>query len=181
MATVQERVIGAMRLQASTFEEVEHDTTATAQAAMVVAAVGVANGLAALLYGSVTGFVLAVVVQLVGWVIGSALLLLVGTRLFPGKNTEADLGQVLRTVGFAESAGLLGVFGVVPYLGWVFTGVAMVWILIAMVIAVRQALDYDDTTKAVVVCVVAWLIMLVIQVAAAFVGIGAAVVGGGMS
>ena len=180
MASFQDRVMGAMRLQASTFEEVEHDTTATSQAAMVVAAVGVAGALASIRWLGVTGLLSMVVFQLIGWVVGSFVVLIVGTKLFPGKNTEADMGQMLRTMGFAQSAGLFNVLGIIPFLGLLIRLLVAIWVLVAMVIAVRQALDYDDTVKAIIVCLVAWVIMFMVTFVAGLMGIGAAGMAGGM-
>lgn len=177
MASFQDRVIGAMRLNAATFEEVEHDQNATGQAVAVVTAVGLASGLASI-SGGITVVLVSPVLQLIGWAIGAAVLLVVGTKLFPGKNTEADMGQMLRTLGFAQAAGLFGIFGIIPFLGFLIQFVVSIWILVAMVIAVRQALDYDDTVKAIVVCLVAWLIMLAFTVVAGMFGFGAAMAGG---
>jgi hypothetical protein len=170
VASFQDRVIGAMRLRAATFEDVEHDTSATAQAAIVVTAVGVANGVAWMSSGGISGIVLTPVYQLVSWVIGSFVLLMVGTKLFPGKATEADMGQMLRTLGFAQSAGLVGVLGIVPLLGWVVLFVVWIWMIAATVVAVRQALDYDDTMKAVIVSLVAWVIIFVVNILGAILG-----------
>jgi hypothetical protein len=180
MASFQARVVGAMRLQPSTFEEVEHDATATSQAAMVVVAVALAGALASVGWLTLSSVVSLVVIQLLGWLIGSFLVLLVGTKLFPGKNTEADLGQMLRTMGFAQSAGMFNVLGIIPLLGPVIRLVIAIWVLVAMVIAVRQALDYEDTTKAVIVCVVAWVIMFMVTFVAGLVGFGTAGLAGGM-
>ena len=180
MASFQDRVIGAMRLQPSTFEEVEHDASATSQAAMVVAAVAVAGIIASIRYITIPTAIMLVVFQLIGWVVGSFVVLLVGTKLFPGKNTEADLGQMLRTMGFAQSAGLFNVLGIIPFLGWLIRLVVAIWILVAMVIAVKQALDYEDTIKAVIVCLVAWVIMFMVTFVASLMGIGAAGLAGGM-
>jgi hypothetical protein len=163
-----------MRLQPATFEEVEHDQAATSQAALVVAAVGVANGIAWIATNGIVGLITAPIVQLIGWAIASFVLLVVGTKLFPGKNTEADMGQMLRTLGFAQSAGLFGVLAIVPILGWLVLFLVWIWMIVATVVAVRQALDYDDTLKAVVVCVVAWVIMFVVQMVAVMLGIGGA-------
>ncbi len=174
MASFQDRVIGAMRLQPSTFEDVEHDQTATSQAAMVVTGVAIAGIIASIRYITVMSAISLVVLQLIGWVIASFVVLLVGTKLFPGKNTQADLGQMLRTMGFAQSAGLFNVLGIIPLLGWLIQFVVGIWVLVAMVIAVRQALDYDDTLKAVVVCIVAWVIMFMVTFIAGLFGIGAA-------
>ena len=180
MASFQNRVIGAIRLQASTFEEVEHDRAATLQAAMVVVAVALAGSVVWFVYGGIIGLVRAVAFALIGWVIGAAVLLVVGTKLLPGKNTEADMGQMLRTLGFAQSAGLFGILGIIPFLGFLIQFVVWIWILVAMVIAVRQALDYDDTMKAVVVCLVAWALMFVVTLVANMFGLGAAGIAGGM-
>jgi hypothetical protein len=175
MASFGARIVGALQLKAATFEDVEHDPSATGQAAAVVLMAQLAQGLGALRFGS-SSVAYAVVAGCIGWVIGAAVVLVVGTRLFPAKTTEADMGQMLRTLGFAEAAGLFGVLGLVPVLGWAAYAVCSVWILIAMVVAVRQALDYDSTTRAIVVCIVAWVVMLAIQLIAGFFGIGAQVV-----
>lgn len=169
MASFQDRVLGAMRLQPATFEEVEHDAGATTQAAIIVAAGALLGALPSLRW-SMTAVVVAPIVALIGWVIGSAVVLIVGTKLFPGKNTQADLGQLLRTMGFAQSASLFGILGAIPFLGILIHLVLAIWVLVAMVVAVRQALDYDDTMKAVVVCLVAWVIMVVISLIAGAIG-----------
>jgi hypothetical protein len=180
MASVVNRVVGAMALRAATFEEVEHDQSATWPAALVVAAAHAAQSVAGSVFLTAGGVLLSVALGLLGWVIGAGVLLLVGTKMFPGKSTEADMGQMLRTLGFAEAPGLLGVLALLPVtgLGWTLIVVTSIWILVAMVIAVRQALDYETTTRALVVCIVAWLIMLAISLTAGFFGIGAATVGG---
>jgi hypothetical protein len=173
MASFQDRVVGAMRLNVATFEEVEHDAAATAQAAMVVGAAalsaGLASGTSHALFGVVAG--------LIGWAIGSFVVLIVGTKLLPGKNTQADYGQMLRTMGFAQAIGLFGILTIIPLLGYLVWFVIQVWVLVAMVIAVRQALDYDDTLRAVITCVVAWAIMIVVAMIFAAFGLGAAMLG----
>jgi hypothetical protein len=181
MASFQERVMGAMRLQAATFEEIERDPAAVSQSALVVLGAALSGLIGTLLYGFFGSAVVATVVfAFIGWVIGAAVVWLVGTRLLPGRNTEADFQQVLRVVGFAQAPGLFAVLGIIPILGWVIRFVIWVWTLVALVIAVRQVLDYDDTLKAVLVCVVAWVIMFVAMMMVSFLGFGAAMVGGSM-
>jgi hypothetical protein len=175
VASFQQRLTGALRLQAAAFEDVEHDPAATVQALVVVTVAHVSQALAGVGLMSVRMFVLSIAAGLIGWAIGAGVLLFVGTRWFPGKDTEADFGQLLRTLGFAQAAGLLGVFGLLPRVGWLVFIVVSVWILVAMVVAVRQALDYEETSRAILVCGVAWLIMLAIQLAAAVLGVGVAV------
>jgi len=173
MASIQDRVIGAMQLKVATFEEVEHDQTATGQAALVVLAGAISGGLGT---GRLTGVVLGAVLGLAGWAIAAYVLMFVGTRLLPGKNTEADFGQLARTIGFAQAPYLLGILGIIPILGYLIRFALWIWVLVAMVIAVRQALDYEDTTRAVLVCLIAWAIMFVMTMIVAMVGVGTAVV-----
>lgn len=180
MASFQERVIGALKLQGSTFEEIEHDETATTQAAIVVFAASIARGLGAVLPGGVYfagfgGIVLSVLQAFVSWAAGAAVLWIIGTRVLPGKNTQADFGQLLRTVGFAQSPALFAIFGIIPFLGPFLVFVAIGWALVATVVAVRQALDYDDTLRAVIVCVIAYVGMLIVMMLLSLIGIGARV------
>lgn len=181
MASFQDRVIGALKLQPNTFEEVENDASATGQAATVVIAAAVSGGLVGLIWlgtlgfsSGLTGFILGLVLKPIGWVVGSWVLLMVGTKMMPGKNTQADLGQLLRVTGFASAPGLFSILGVVPILG-ILVGLAIaIWTIIAMVIGVKQALEYDDTVKAVIVCVIAWVIMWIFTVIVGFMGIAGA-------
>jgi hypothetical protein len=84
---------------------------------------------------------------------------------------------VLRVVGFAQAPGLFSVLAIIPFFGWLVRFVVWVWTLIALVIAVRQALDYEDTLKAVLVCVVAQVIMIIVMMMVGFLGFGAAMAG----
>jgi hypothetical protein len=68
----------------------------------------------------------------------------------------------LRTIGFSSAPGLIRIFGIIPGLAGVFLIGALGWMLIAAVIAVRQALDYTSTLRAIGVCVIGWLIQLAI-------------------
>ncbi len=175
MATLAERMIGAARLDPKTYEEVEHDEAATTQAMLVVVLASLASGIAVFGQAGFLGLVLGAVMALVGWVIWAAIVYFVGTRILPTAETEADLGQLLRTLGFSASPGLLAVFGVIPGLGVLVRVVASVWQLAAMVVAIRQALDYESTGRAVGVCLIGWLAYLVFTWAVlAVLGIGAA-------
>ncbi len=175
MATLTERMIGAARLDAQTYEEVEHDETATSQAMLVVVLASLASGVAVFGQAGLLGLLLGTVMSLVGWVIWAAIVYFVGTRILPTAETEADLGQLLRTIGFSASPGLLAVFGVIPGLGALIRIVASLWQLAAMVVAIRQALDFESTGRAVGVCLIGWLAYLIFSwVVLAVLGIGAA-------
>ena len=86
----------------------------------------------------------------------------IGTKILPQPQTNADFGQLLRTIGFSSSPGIIRILGIIPFLYSITSLVASIWMLIAMVIAVRQALDYDSTWRAVGVCLLGWVVYLVI-------------------
>ena len=162
MATILDRMIRAAKLDADLYEEVEADRTATGQATLVV----VLSSLAAAIgnfrdSGGIVGFVLIALVALVTWYVWAFLTSMIGTRLLPGPKTESDIGELLRTIGFSSSPGLIRVVGVIPGLTTPVFVVAQVWMLIAMVIAVRQALDYENgTLRAIGVCAIGWMIQV---------------------
>lgn len=164
LATFTDRMLGAAKLDARIYEEVEADTTATGQAASVVALASVAGGIGSLGLGtaSVGVFLIGAVASLVSWVIWAFLTYIIGTRLLPQPHTRANMGEMLRALGFAQAPGLARVLGVVPGLGTLIQAVVSLWMLAAMVVAVRQALDYSSTGRAVLVCLVGWLVAIVI-------------------
>jgi hypothetical protein len=82
---------------------------------------------------------------------------MIGTRLLPTAQTHADWKQLLRTTGFASAPGLIRVAGLIPLIGWFVYLIAGIWMLAAFVVAVRQALDYTSTLRAVGVCVLGWI------------------------
>jgi len=164
MATLVERAIGAAKLDAATYEEVEHDPDALGQAVIVVLVVALAAGIGAVSRAGLSGLVMTALASLVGWFLWAGVTYLVGTRLLPGPQTEADLGQLLRTLGFSATPGVFQAFAVIPVIGIVIGFAASLWQLAAMVVAVRQALDYESTGRAILVCVVGFLIYLAIGI-----------------
>jgi hypothetical protein len=156
--TFPQRAIGAAKLDVAAFEDIEADRTATRQALVVVvlssAAAGI--GLSSSVYDAPV--LTRVVLALLLWVFWAALTYAIGLYLLPEPQTDTNVGELLRTIGFAASPGTLRVFGFVPGLGPALYGLATVWMLVAMIIAIRQALDYTSTARAVVVCLIAWVI-----------------------
>lgn len=140
-----DRMIGAARLDVDTFEEVEADTSTTKQALLVVALVALATGIGS---GGIVGLVIGTILAVAGWALWAWIVYLVGTKVLPEPDTDADWGQLARTLGFAQSPGILKVFGAVPVIGDGVLLIVSAWMLIAMVIAVRQALDYTSTLRA---------------------------------
>jgi hypothetical protein len=164
MASLTERMLGAAKLDAATYEEVERGAAATPQALLVVVLANLAAGFGALRELGIGGLVGTTLVSLVGWAVWAFVTYFVGTRMLPGPRTQADVGQLLRTIGFSATPGLIRVLGIVPGLNWLVSFVASLWMLVAMVVAVRQALDYETTGRAVAVCAIGFVINIVVLV-----------------
>ena len=166
MTSFIDRMVGAAKLNVGVYEEVEADTGATGQAVGVVLLSSLAGGIGSvgLGAGGFGGVVAGGIGALIGWVSWAFVTYLIGTRLLPEPQTRADVGELMRTLGFAQSPGLVRILGVIPVLGPLVLIVVSIWMLVAMVIAVRQALDYTNTLRAVGVCLVGWVLSLVIAV-----------------
>ncbi len=166
MASFIDRMVGAAKLNVEVYEEVEADTGATGQAMGVVLLSSLAGGIGSvgLGAGGSGGVVAGGIAALLGWVSWAFVTYLIGTRLLPEPQTRADVGELMRTLGFAQSPGLARILGVIPVLGPLVLLLVSIWMLVAMVIAVRQALDYTNTLRAVGVCLVGWVLSLVITI-----------------
>ena len=162
--TFGRRILGAMLLDAHTYEEVEADGRATRQAVAVVVLASMAGGIGLLGVGVPNPQALAggVIGALIGWMAWAALTYMIGTRLLPEPQTLASVGELLRTTGFASAPGFFRALGVVPVLGPSIYAVASVWMLLAMIVAIRQALDYESLGRAVGVCVAGWALSLAV-------------------
>jgi hypothetical protein len=160
MAAFGDRLIRASRLDASLYEEVEGDQSATGQALAVVVLASLATGIGA--GGGLRGLAFGLIAWLLGWYLWSLLTYWIGTRLLPESGTQATLGEMLRTIGFAQAPGILRVFGIIPGLYIFVTLATAIWMLIAAVVAIRQALDYQSTGRAVLVVVVGWIVQLAV-------------------
>lgn len=156
-SSMVERMLGAATLNPATFEEVEHDENATMQAAGVVALVAAAQALGR--WGGPFAMGSAAGVALLGWLVWAGITYFVGTRLFGG---TATWGELLRTLGFAHAPGILAALAFFPVLGSFLRLALMVWMLLAAIVALRQALDVT-TGKAIATGVVGWLILAVLQ------------------
>ncbi|MEE8399824.1 MAG: YIP1 family protein [Desulfobacterales bacterium] len=155
------RIVRAMKLDVDLYEEVEADKSAMGQAMGIVILTSIAAGIGtanAGLWGLLGGTFAA----LLGWFVWSYITYIIGTKLLPEEQTEADIGELLRTIGFSSSPGLIRVLGIIPGLREIVFLIAGIWMLVAMVIAVRQALDYQKTPRAIGVCIIGWIIQGII-------------------
>ena len=164
MNIFMDRIIRAAKFDVNLYEEVEADKDTMRQAMGVVVLSSLAAGVGSIGNLGLGGILLGTLAALGGWYIWAWLTYFIGTKFLAEPQTEADLGQLLRTTGFSSSPGLIRVLAIIPGLGTVVFSVASVWMLVTMVIAVRQALDYTSTFRAVGVCVIGWIIQTVILV-----------------
>ncbi len=162
MTSFKDRMIRAAKLDPALYEEVEADKGALGQAMGVVVLSSIAAGVGTIGRGGPGGILTGTIVALVGWYVWAYLVYFIGTKFLPEAQTRADHGELLRTVGFSSSPGLIRILGIIPAVtGFVFLA-ASIWMLVAMVIAVRQALDYESTLRAVGVCAIAWVFQTLI-------------------
>ncbi len=162
MSSFVDRIIRAAKLDVNLYEEVEADKSALGQAIGVVILSSIAVGLGSIAKAGISGILIGTILALVGWLIWSYLTYIIGTKLLPEPETKADYGELLRTIGFSSSPGLIRVLGIIPVVGKIVFLVAGIWMLVAMIIAVRQALDYQSTLRAVGVCIIGWIIQAIV-------------------
>jgi hypothetical protein len=156
-----ERIIGATLLRVKVYEEVEADKSATLQAMGVVILSALATGISLPSFLgfpiSISGLIVGVASSLIGWALLAWITYMVGTRLFPTPETKADWGELARTLGFAQSPGILRVLGIVPVIGPIIFSIASIWGIVTTIIAIRQALDYTSTWRAISVTLVSYM------------------------
>lgn len=173
MSQFTQRMIRAAKLDVNLYEEVEADATAMKQAMGVVILSSVAAGIGSITMG-IGSLIFTTVLALLGWFIWAYITFFIGTKMLAEPQTKSSYGELLRTIGFSSSPGLIRVLGIIPGLGKLVFLIAGAWMLVAMVIAVRQALDYKSTGRAVGVCVIGWLFQaLILAILIAVAGGGA--------
>lgn len=161
-----QRLIGALALDSAIYEEVEADRSATGQAFAVVVLSSLAAGIGSRGLGttSLAGIVFISVLSLLAWATWALLVFEIGARLLPESETHSDVGELLRTIGFASAPGLLRVLGVMSAATIPVFAVTALWMLAAMIVGVRQALDFHSTGRAVAVCVLGWVLAMTMAV-----------------
>lgn len=182
--TFGERVVGALKLDARVFEDIEADASAMGQAVGIIALAAVASSLGNIWTGNIFSIVGAVIASVVGYVVWALVVWLVGTKVMPEPQTHADFPEAFRVVAFAASPGLLGVVSIIPFLGWLLmillVPIIWLWSMAAMVVAVKAVLDYTDTFKAVIVVIIGFVAYLIVWGTFAALTFGAALLGAGM-
>jgi hypothetical protein len=128
----------------------------------VVILSSLAAGVGSIAKGGIAGILGGTIVALLSWFIWAYLTYFIGTKILPTPETKATWGELLRTIGFSTSPGLIRILGIVPGLMQPIFFIASIWMLIAMIVAVRQALDYRSTLRAIGVCIIGWIVQTVV-------------------
>jgi hypothetical protein len=162
MTNFTDRIIRAAKLDVTVYEEVEDDKGALRQSMAVVVLSSIAAGLASIGKAGFSGILIGTIIALIGWYVWAYVTYIVGTMILQESQTNANHGELLRTIGFSSSPGLIRILGIIPGLRWFVFLAASIWMLAAMVIAVRQALDYQSTVRAAVVCIIGWIFQAMI-------------------
>jgi hypothetical protein len=158
------RAFGAARLDAAIYEEVERDSTATAQAFVIVLLAGIGSAIGRLASFDASALLAGMLVGVLGWGIWAGLALVIGAKLFPEPQTQSNPGELLRVLGFAAVPGVAQALGAVAPFRTPVLVLTEVWMILAMIIAVRQALDYTSTPRAAAVVLVGWMVQFVATV-----------------
>jgi len=157
-----DRIVRAAKLDVNLYEEVEADKGAMSQAMGVVVLSSIAAGIGSIGQIGIKGVIIGTITALIAWYVWAYITYFIGTKILPEPQTKADHGELLRTIGFSSSPGLLRILAIIPGIGGIIFMITSVWMLVAMVIAVRQALDYQSTLRAVGVCIIGWVIQAII-------------------
>ena len=157
-----DRIIRASKLDVNLYEEVEADKKAMGQAMGVVVLSSIAAGIGSIGKIGVEGIILGTITALMAWFVWAYMTYFIGAKILPEPQTETDVGELLRTIGFSSSPGLIRILAIIPGIAGIVFVIASIWMLVAMVIAVRQALDYQSTLRAVAVCIIGWVIQAII-------------------
>jgi hypothetical protein len=157
-----DRIIRAAKLDVNLYEEVEADKGALGQAMGVVVLSSIAAGVGSIGQVGVKGIFIGAITALIAWYVWAYITYFIGVKILPEPQTKADHGELLRTIGFSSSPGLIRILAIIPGLAGIIFLVTSIWMLAAMIIAVRQALDYQSTLRAVAVCIIGWVIQAII-------------------
>ena len=164
MASFAERMTGAMKADVRTFEEIEADQTALPQAVAVIVIAGVASLIGNVFRVGIIGGFMFLIVNLIAYALWALVVVLIGTKVMPEPSTKADFNEGFRVMGFTAAPGVFNVLAIIPFLGPVISLVIWLWMIVVGVVAVRQVLDYSNTGRAIIVCLLAGVICWIVSV-----------------
>jgi len=165
-ASLVERMTGAMKADVKTFQEIEADPTAIGQAVTVIVIAGIASLIGNVWRIGITGGLMMLIANLCGYALWALLVVLIGTKLMPEPSTKADFNEGFRVIGFTAAPGVFNVLAIIPFLGPLISLLVGLWSLVIAVVAVREVLDYSNTGRAIIVCLIAavicWIVLFIV-------------------
>jgi len=164
MASFAERMTGAMKADVKTFEEIEADQTALPQAIAAIVIAGLASLIGNVFRVGIIGGFMFLIVTLCSYVLWAFVVVLIGTKVMPEPTTKADFNEGFRVMGFTAAPGVFNVLAIIPILGYVISFAIWIWMIVVGVVAVRQVLDYTNTGRAIIVCLIAGVICWIVSV-----------------
>jgi len=168
MSRFLDRLFRAAKIDAGLYDEVAADTKAMFQAMMAVFIYSVASAYGNFGRAGVTGINFGMITTLFGWYVWAFSSYFVGVRLLPGAQVSVDRKAVLRALGFATSPGLIRLLGLIPGMSGAAFLIASVWMIVAASVALKQTLGFESTSRAVVACIIGWIISTIFQVSLYF-------------
>jgi hypothetical protein len=162
-ASLAERMTGAMKADVKTFQEIEADPTAIGQAVAVILIAGVASLIGNVWRVGITGGLMFLVANLCGYALWALLVVVIGTKLMPEPATKADFNEGFRVIGFTAAPGVFNVLAIIPFLGPLISFAIWIWMVVVGVVAVREVLDYSNTGRAIIVCLLAAVICWIVS------------------
>lgn len=166
MASLAERMTGAMKADVKTFQEIEADPTAMGQAVTVILIAGIASIIGNVWRVGVFVGLMTLVANLIGYALWTLLVVLIGTKVMPEPATKADFNEAFRVIGFTAAPGVFNVLAIIPFLGPLISLVVWIWMVVIGVVAVREVLDYSNTGRAIIVCLIAavicWIVVTIV-------------------
>ncbi len=139
--SITDRMLGALRLNTATYEEIEADEKATGEAAFIIVATSLVSGAVnGVLTGASGGF-FGALGSFLGWAFYAWIAYIVGVKLFPGKDTKSSWGEIARTLGYANTPRFFLIFELIPGFAAITRTVVGLWVLVATIVALRSALD----------------------------------------
>ncbi len=175
-----QRMIGAALFNRQTYEEIEADQDALGQAVLVVMLVTLCGVVGAIIGGllgdaSLLGIIVVaiggLVFGIIRWALWVSVMYLVGGKMLRTSDTQTSWAEVGRVIGFAYTPGVLSIFSFVPGIGILFPILGALWTLVAVTVAVRQAMDFESTGRAIgvvllsaVIGFIPWIIIQIIEV-----------------
>jgi hypothetical protein len=162
MASFAERMTGAMKADVRTFEEIEADQTALPQAVAVIVIAGLASLIGNVFRVGIIGGFMFLIVNLCAYALWALVVVLIGTKVMPEPTTKADFNEGFRVMGFTAAPGVFNVLAIIPFLGPVISFAIWIWMIVVGVVAVRQVLDYSNTGRAIIVCLIAGVICWIV-------------------